>query len=69
MELPDGSTQDFWMHVDHVEELGTFTEIKTHGTQTKQHWRELLALAAELGFSLADIAPESYLAMLLEQSS
>jgi len=67
--LPDGSTQDFWLHVDRVEELGAFTEIKTHGTQSKQHWRELLALANELGFGLSDIAPESYLSMLLEQKN
>lgn len=64
----EGSAEDrhfFTLHVDSVNELGNFTEIRARGTQDKHHTRELLALAEELGFSTSSIVNGNYLSLAL----
>ena len=64
----DGSTGDghfFTLHIDSINELGNFTEIRARGTQEKDHTRELLSLAEELGFSTSSIVNGNYLSLVL----
>jgi len=55
------------MHIDTIENLGSFTEIRALGTSEKTHTSELLVLATELGFSLSDIVEGSYLSLALKK--
>ena len=50
----------FTLHVD-ATDIGDFTEIRARGTDDRTHEEELFALAAELGFTPADIVRGSYL--------
>lgn len=64
----DGSSGDghfFTLHVDSVNELGNFTEIRAKGTQENHHTKELLALAEELGFRTTSIVNGNYLSLSL----
>ena len=64
----DGGDQHFFsLHIDTMEGLGLFTEIRALGTSEKTHTSELLALATELGFSPSDIVEGSYLALALKK--
>jgi len=64
-ETPDGSF--FTLHIDSVSELGNFTEIRARGTQDKNHTKELLALAQELGFQTSSLVNSNYLALALSR--
>lgn len=64
----NGSSGDghfFTLHIDSVNELGNFTEIRARGTQNKNHTRELLALTEELGFHTSSIVNGNYLSLAL----
>lgn len=63
----DSSDQHFFsLHVDAIEGLGPFTEIRALGSSEKTHTSELLALATQLGFSPSDIVEGSYLSLALK---
>ncbi len=53
----------FVLHLDTIEELGKFTEIRTISSAGTTHTTELFALATELGFKPCDIVEGSYLAL------
>ena len=55
----------FTLHVDTLEGLGNFTEIRARGSQNKDHTKELLALAEELGFTTSYIIKGNYLSLAL----
>lgn len=64
----EGLTGDghfFTLHIDSVKELGNFTEIRARGSQDKNHTRELLALAEELGFNTSSIVNGNYLSLAI----
>ncbi|OGN06479.1 MAG: hypothetical protein A3B86_03470 [Candidatus Yanofskybacteria bacterium RIFCSPHIGHO2_02_FULL_38_22b] len=64
----EGTTGDghfFTLHVDSIKELGNFTEIRARGSQDKNHTRELLALAEELGFNTSSIVNGNYLSLAI----
>jgi len=64
----DGLSDDkhfFSLHVDSIDGLGKFTEIRARGTDSNMHTKELLALAENLGFKTSDIANGNYLSMAL----
>jgi predicted adenylyl cyclase CyaB len=64
----DGMAGDghfFTLHIDSVNGLGDFTEIRARGTDDNDHTRELLALAGELGFRTSDIVNGNYLSIAL----
>lgn len=66
----DGSTGDghfFTLHIDAINELGNFTEIRARGTQEKDHTGELLSLAEELGFGTGSIVSGNYLSLALNR--
>ena len=66
-----GSSGDghfFTLHVDSLEPLGDFTEIRARGAQNKNHTKELLALAEELGFTTSSIVDGNYLSLALQNS-
>lgn len=58
----------FTLHVDSTD-IGEFTEIRARGTESRTHEEELLELAAELGFSPADIIRGSYLGHAMRERS
>lgn len=64
-ESSDGDGHFFTLHVDTVNELGKFTEIRARGTQEKHHTKDLLALAEELGFGTRSIVNGNYLSLAL----
>ena len=55
----------FTLHLDDVEGMGTFTEIRARGSLDRTHTEELLTIAARLGFTLGDVVEGSYLALAL----
>ena len=64
----DGTAGDghfFTLHIDSIKGLGNFTEIRARGSQDKNHTRELLALAEELGFKTSNIVNGNYLSLAL----
>lgn len=64
----EGATKDghfFTLHIDSVNKLGNFTEIRARGTQDRNHTRELLALAEKLGFNTSSIVNGNYLSLAL----
>jgi predicted adenylyl cyclase CyaB len=54
------------IHLDKIEGLGHFTEIRTRGSVGQTHTNELLEIAAELGFSLSDVIQGNYLSLALK---
>lgn len=66
----DGNTEHFFtMHIDRIEGLGDFTEIRAMGSKDRTYTQELRELAVKLGFSLTDIVEGSYLSLALKQQS
>lgn len=63
----DGSF--FILHIDKVEGLGDFTEIRALGSSDKMHTQELFEMASKLGFGLADVVEENYFTMALRNKS
>src|SRR3989338_353814 len=66
-ELNHGRAGLFTIHVDTIEGLGDYTEIRVLGSSDQDHSQELMHLAAQLGFNISDIVEGSYLSMALEQ--
>lgn len=56
----------FTLHVDKVEGLGYFTEIRGWGSSDNTHTDELFSLATQLGFNLSDLVEGSYLSLALK---
>jgi len=54
------------IHLDSVDGLGNFTEIRTRGSYDKTHTRQLFDLATRLGFGLSDVVEGSYLSLALK---
>ena len=55
----------YTLHLDSIEGMGDFTEIRAHGPRAGDHAKVLLELATTLGFTPADIVKGSYLANIL----
>jgi len=64
-EAPGGNF--FTLHIDYINELGNFTEIRSRGTLDKEHTKELLALAEELGFQTSSLVNGNYLSLALHR--
>lgn len=62
-----GDGHFFTLHIDIINELGNFTEIRARGTQEKDHTGELLSLAEELGFGTGSIVSGNYLSLTLNR--
>ena len=56
----------FTLHIDSIEDRGSFTEIRALGSSSRTHTRDLLDLAHKLGFSPADMLEGNYLSLALE---
>lgn len=56
----------FTVHVDTIEGLGNFTEIRALGSSDCDHSKELMDLATQLGFNFSDVVEGSYLALALK---
>ncbi len=56
----------FTIHIDSVDGLGNFTEIRIRGSFDKTHAGQLFDLAMRLGFGLSDIVEGSYLSLALK---
>ena len=67
--IEGASAGDSWftLHLDNVEGLGAFSELRAHGSSESTHSEELLRLAEKLGFGLDDIVEGSYLALALKK--
>lgn len=63
----DDGHSDHVLHIDLIEGLGDFTELKARGSAKTTHTQELLELATALGFTPADILEGSYLHLALAQ--
>lgn len=63
-----GDGHFFSLHIDEVEELGNFTEIRAKGSVDTTHTAEMLKLAEELGFKTSDIVEGNYLSLALKQN-
>lgn len=59
----DSDGNYFTLHIDSIDSIGNFTEIRARGTQEKNHTRELLFLAEELGFNTSSIVQGNYLSL------
>jgi predicted adenylyl cyclase CyaB len=57
------------LHVDTIEGLGIFTEIRARGASDMDYTEELLTIATELGFKLSDVVRGSYLSLALKNKS
>lgn len=55
----------YTLHLDSIEGMGNFTEIRAHGPGVDDHAKVLLELATALGFTPVDIVKGSYLANIL----
>lgn len=55
----------FTLHLDKVDGLGDFTEIRAYGSSDNMHTQELFIMASRLGFNLTDIIEGSYLTLAL----
>ena len=57
------------IHVDTIEGLGEFTEIRMRGSSDTTHTKQLLDLATQLGFGLSDVVEGSYLSLATKNRS
>lgn len=62
---PQKDEISYTLHLDSIEGMGDFTEIRSHGPGMSDHAKALLELATALGFVPADIVKGSYLANIL----
>ncbi len=59
----------FTLHIDSIEGLGDFTEIRARGSFDKMHTSELLNLAHQLGFGMSTMIEGTYLSLALSSKS
>lgn len=65
-EAADGKAT---LHLDDVEDLGSFTELRTRGSSGETHTEVLLKLAGAMGFSLGSMVEGNYLSLALSRQT
>ena len=64
--LKNDNNKSFTIHVDRIEGLGNFTEIRAFASSDRDSSQDLMNIAAQLGFDIPDIVEGSYLSLALK---
>lgn len=63
------ANQNLTLHLDDIEGLGKFTEIRARGSSEVTHTEQLLKLAGDLGFPLVSLVKGNYLSLALSRQT